>query len=270
MKSTYDIEAFQNSDDEMARLERQAGIALEFECATLKSFGLGEGQAVLDVGAGPGIVSQALAGMVGETGRVLGIDNSPPMVTRAQERARGVTDGAQVTQLHHDVLTAPLPDEHGLFDFAYCRFVCQHVSDHERLLRNVTESLRPGGTLCAVDVDADWLCIYPELPALQEVFDLATEEQAAWGGDRRVGRKLRHTFQAIGLQEVRGGVIPLTTSELGVEPLLDLVTGYKARFLADRGVNVDPATVRQAVQLAAKDPQSWGAIGLFYAVGQRP
>jgi ubiquinone/menaquinone biosynthesis C-methylase UbiE len=45
------------------------------------------GQAVLDVGCGPGIDTIALASLVGETGLVVGVDHDAAMLAEAEKRA---------------------------------------------------------------------------------------------------------------------------------------------------------------------------------------
>ena len=48
-----------------------------------------EGYCLVDVGCGPGDDVQALARMVGPTGRVIGVDSSETMITEARKRAQG-------------------------------------------------------------------------------------------------------------------------------------------------------------------------------------
>ena len=48
------------------------------------------GERVLDIGVGPGLLAYDLARLVGEGGRLLGLDLSPSMVAVAAERLAGL------------------------------------------------------------------------------------------------------------------------------------------------------------------------------------
>lgn len=266
--STYRYGSFVDNQGELARLERQAGAALGLETAMLRTMGLVPGSRVLDVGCGPGIVSRALAEVVrgAPGGRVLGVDVDPDIVAYAAGRAED--SGAEDLEFEvHDILAGP-PAGGRRFDFAYCRFLLQHMTDHARVVANVAGSIVTGGVVCAVDVDDAWLSVWPCPPPIERLFALATERQGAFGGDRLVGRKLRSVFHAAGLVDIRAGVVPITDAEVGVEFVLDLVTGFKAQLLASRGVDIDPEAVRRAIAELAMRPDVWAAVGLFYATGR--
>lgn len=268
--STYRYGSFVDNEGELARLERQAGAALDLETAMLRTMGLSPGSRVLDVGCGPGIVSRALAAVVDEAagGRVLGVDVDAEIVAYAAAQAE--RSGATSVDFEvHDILAAA-PAGGRRFDFAYCRFLLQHMTAHATAIANVARSVVPGGVVCAMDVDDAWLSVWPCPPPLDRLFALATERQGTFGGDRLVGRKLRSVFHAAGLVDIRAGVVPVTGSEVGVDVVLDLVTGFKAQLLASRGVDIDPEAVQQATTELALHPEVWAAVGLFYATGRVP
>ena len=74
-------------DDRVARYE-QMFVWREGHKTLLEPAGIEEGQAVLDVGSGPGFFALALADMVGEAGRVDGVDINARFVGDANKRAR--------------------------------------------------------------------------------------------------------------------------------------------------------------------------------------
>jgi SAM-dependent methyltransferase len=105
----------------------------------LDRLGLGAGWRCVDVGAGGGDVSVALAEMVGRDGRVYAVDSDP--ATR-DEVARAAAAHAQVialTQAGEDLL---LPEE---VDLAFCRFLLLHVFDPAVVVAKMAGSVRPGG-----------------------------------------------------------------------------------------------------------------------------
>ncbi len=70
------------------RLLRLGQIYHPFTRSMLMEAGLTTGMQVLDIGCGPGAVSLIAADLVGETGRVLGIDASADMLEVAESRVR--------------------------------------------------------------------------------------------------------------------------------------------------------------------------------------
>jgi len=111
----------------------------------LGRLGLGEGWRCVDVGAGGGDVTVALAELVGASGRVYAVDNDPRSRDAVAEAAAAssVAQVLAVTQAGED-LTLPEP-----VDLAFCRFLLMHVAQPERVLRRMAGAVRPGGWVVA-------------------------------------------------------------------------------------------------------------------------
>jgi SAM-dependent methyltransferase len=161
----------------------------------LDRLGLREGWKCVDVGAGGGDVSVALAEVVGKDGRVYAVDSDP---TTRDEVARIASAHAQVvaiTQAGEDLL---LPEA---VDLAFCRFVLMYVTDPVLVLRRMGAAVRPGGWVVAQEPitsagridgrplsmpDAPRPDVGSELPALVreaglEIVDAWAESQAGAG-----------------------------------------------------------------------------------------
>lgn len=111
----------------------------------LERLGLSAGWRCLDLGAGAGDVSVALARLVGRQGRIYAVDSDP----RARDevaRAAAAAGEAQVIAITQAGEDLQLPEE---VDLAYCRFLLMHVEDPPAVLRRMAASLRPGGYLVA-------------------------------------------------------------------------------------------------------------------------
>lgn len=109
----------------------------------LERLGLGEGWRCVDVGAGGGDVSVALAELVGREGRVYAVDRDP---STRDEVARAAALHAQViaiTQAGEDLI---LPER---VDLAFCRFLLMHVYEPGLVLRRMGQVTRPGGWVVA-------------------------------------------------------------------------------------------------------------------------
>ena len=110
----------------------------------LDRLGLREGWTCVDVGAGGGDVSVALAQIVGRDGRIYAVDSD----ARARDivAKQAAEHGAQVIAITQagEELTLPEP-----VDLAFCRFLLMHVVDPMVVLRRMAAVARAGGWVVA-------------------------------------------------------------------------------------------------------------------------
>ncbi len=117
--------------------------------------GIGPGMRVADVGCGSGKTTFALYGMVQPDGSVVGIDGSQQRIHYAQQNYS--SEG--IEYIKRDV-HGPL-DDLGKFDAVWVRFFLEyHRAEAFELVRNISEMVRPGGTLCLIDLDRNCLNHY--------------------------------------------------------------------------------------------------------------
>lgn len=153
----------------------------------LDRLGLREGWRCVDVGAGGGDVTVALAEIVGRSGRVYAVDSDP---AARDEVARAAAAHAQVIALTQagEGLTLPEP-----VDLAFCRFVLMHVAEPIAVLARMAQAVRPGGWVVAQEpitsagrVDGDAMSMpdarHPDIGALLPaiVRDAGLEIVDAW------------------------------------------------------------------------------------------
>jgi len=111
----------------------------------LQRLGLGAGWRCVDVGAGGGDVSVALAEMVGRDGRVYAVD-SDPLARDEVARAAAAAAHAQVIALTQAGEDLSLPEE---VDLAFCRFLLLHVLEPLAVVRMMAGAVRSGGWVVA-------------------------------------------------------------------------------------------------------------------------
>ncbi len=99
------------------------------------------GSTVLDVGCGPGFFSVAMAGMVGETGRVIAVDIEDRMLERLRRRAEraGVMERIEPRRCDPDDIGVT-----GKVDFALVFWMAHEVKNPEKLFTQIASVLKPG------------------------------------------------------------------------------------------------------------------------------
>ncbi|HEV8256034.1 MAG TPA: methyltransferase domain-containing protein, partial [Casimicrobiaceae bacterium] len=109
--------------------------------AALRAAAPQRGERVIDVGCGCGDTSIEIARIVGETGAVLGIDVSQPMLEVARSSA-ALANCAHLAFRDGDASEAELPAN---TDLLFSRFGVMFFSQPSQAFSHLRESLRPGG-----------------------------------------------------------------------------------------------------------------------------
>ena len=107
------------------------------------ALGLRPGETVLDVGCGTGLNFAALRAAVGPRGGLIGIEQCPEMLARAEERSRAAGSGATLVEAPAEDARVPVRADAALLCGTH------DIVRSEGALRNVLRQVRPGGRVVA-------------------------------------------------------------------------------------------------------------------------
>lgn len=159
------------------------------------------GERLLDLGVGPGLLALDLARLVGESGRLVGLDLAPAMVAAAAARLAGLP---QAEVRIGDAAALDLPD--GAFDAAVSTQVYEYVADMPRALAELHRVLRPGGR--ALILDTDWRSIvwHSSDPTRMDRMLACWDDHLA---DPHLPAKLGPMLRAAGFDVRRTEIVPM-------------------------------------------------------------
>ena len=114
--------------------------------------GLAPGEAVLDLGSGAGLDALIAARLVGNAGRVVGVDLSEAMVAKASANAAAVA--AVNVEFRHGYAEA-LPAEAATFDAIIVNGLLNLAPEKPSVVREILRVLRPGGRALVAEIVTD-------------------------------------------------------------------------------------------------------------------
>ena len=236
--------------EEQVRLSK-LNIILNDNC--LREMNLRGGERILDVGAGLGQYTRALARRVADGGAVVGIERDPAQLMTAKRLAREDGESDLVDFRLGDALEFPLTgEEWGTFDLVHTRFVLEHLPHPEEVVAQMARAARPGGRIILADDDHATFTPYPAPPGFTDIWQAYLRSYDRMGNDPYVGRRLHSLLHAAGATGIRntlvffGGCAGQEVFPYAAENLIGILMG--ARELMLRENLLDEYTFDRAIE----------------------
>lgn len=145
------IDNTNNPTKYVRRLDKQGATNLwqGVKAQMLSLLEVGKGDSVIDVGCGTGSDVRAIAQIVGENGRVVGVDSSTTMIQEALQRAKGLN---LPTEFYvGDAENLEFPDNS--FDCCRVERVLQHLHNPQQSLLEIVRVANLGARIVIVEPD---------------------------------------------------------------------------------------------------------------------
>lgn len=205
-------------DEEMSRTQEALAATPDMQAqrkAIMKAMALAPGEAVLDVGAGNGIMVREILEQVGPSGSASGLDAATPMVAMARELCPGGNFiQGDATQL---------PYEDATFDVVTAAQLVCFLPDPNRALQEMHRVLRPGGRIVILDTDWGslvWNSFEPKLMA--KAIDVYTRPYA----DPHVPRTMSKRLKAVGFDHIGCETLTVLNWTPGPDNYAELTTSF--------------------------------------------
>lgn len=139
------------SQDEQDRLRAQSAHLRSLTYRFFREAGIRAGMRVLELGAGLGDMTKLLIEMIGPTGEIVSLDQSPVMLAQARKSVEELaTTGVRFVECD---LNRPSLHFDRPFDALVGRLILTHLENPVRTLRILSKHVRPGGLVAFQEAD---------------------------------------------------------------------------------------------------------------------
>lgn len=226
-----------SESEEIQRLGLQHRVWRERALKAFERAGIVAGQRVVDVGAGPGFVTQDLSALVGAEGRIVALERAPNFLNFLRAQAAPNVD------VHKHDVTEPFPASDN--SACWCRWLLSFADDPKAVVANIAAALKPGGAAIFHEYGSygTWRMM-PPMPLHDEFRALVMRSWRDTGGEPDIALQLPAWLEAAGLEvesiDTYCDVLmpadpawqwPQTFMQLHADRLFDL--GYVDRDTAD-------------------------------------
>lgn len=269
--ASYRFDQFtdEQKNSEFQRLTANVGSHSEALVRLFFENGFSDAKHILDVGCGTGAMMELFSQLMPEFS-IVGVDNSTKMLEAAKGRLNR----------HEFVLGEAnrLPFEEDTFDFVYTRLVLMHNPRPQEIIGEMVRVCKPGGTVCAVEIDDGTQVFHPYGRELSALVRANVEYTRMHGTDRTIGRKLYSYFGLENLQDAKTIVQTRDYSmkareaeEIPFSIKLALGPDEARRFVAANLLSEEERVhiVNSVIPAFLKDPHRFESCSFMYTFGKK-
>lgn len=231
---------------------------------TFELLDLAPGARVLDLGCGTGDDVQDLARLVGDGGRIVGVDRSETVIAEARERATAAD--LSVEYRVADAYDLPFPNE--TFDACRADRVFHHLEHPRRALGELLRVAQPGGRVLLFDPDFETAVVDSPNRALTRrlLNSFCDGYRDGW-----MGRKLPGLLRTAGLTGVTvEPVTVLLTNFAQASAILALEDTVARAGAAGQIAEAEGTNWLNELRSASEDGRFFAAVTCFMVVGRKP
>ncbi|MCJ7842034.1 class I SAM-dependent methyltransferase [Lederbergia sp. NSJ-179] len=268
--STYNISRSNiGMEAEVERLQVQALMGWEKEFRHLKWFGLSDGMKVLEVGCGPGFITEKLVDSLPKS-KISALDIDENLLVKAKQRLNKASD-TNVEFIQASVYDTGLPDNE--YDFVIARLVFLHLYEPLKAALEIFRVLKPGGKLVIIDLDDGIFgAVEPKIDHFHSIIDKFIAMQGKAGGNREIGRSLPRLLESTGFSNIEMDAISVHSDLVGIEGFKEQFNPkrfepfYKKGYLSKS----DFQSIEKAFENLLTNPDSYAMMIFLLACGTKP
>lgn len=237
------------------------------ECVTLAS-----GEKILDVATGTGIIAIAASEIIGDKGRVIGVDISPVMLKQAKEKiAEAKITNIQLIESDIDNITFP----QNSFDTIFCSSSIPWFTDIPAVFQNWYSWLKPGGKIAFSCYSQDSFFTPIIVQSCREVCDIFLPD---WNTITGTPEKCSTLLETAGFNNIK-----ITTEQLGHYLTVEIAKntwqgdrnwinpqGNPLTKLSDFQLRELKTVYDLEIEKLATNKGVWQDITIFFVVAEKP
>lgn len=133
-------------------LRKSWGVSyLDFAKQLTQFAGIQNGDRILDIATGTGLIPRTLVSMFGSGGLIVGLDITYTALSIGRTKIESSCAGKPISFICANAVELPFAP--ASFDYVFCALATHHIPQHQ-LLEQVSEALKPGGQFILADVVA--------------------------------------------------------------------------------------------------------------------